>query len=177
MRAKQSFVIVVDSSVAMAFGGPKGTYPVSKNCRDFCFTMLHVCHRVILTPDIKEEWKRHASSFASKWLSAMVARGKFSYLDEGAVHNPQLRQDIRAFAVSEHDWEAMDKDCRLLEASLATDKRIASLDEDARKRFARVSQSVGVIKAIVWVNPSHDPAAKIEWLESGAPDRRELRLG
>lgn len=177
MRAKQSFVIVVDSSVAMAFGGPKATYPDSKACRDFCSTMLRVCHRVILTPDIKEEWRRHASSFARKWLSAMVARRKFSYLDEGAVFDRELRQGIRAFAVSDNDRAAMDKDCRLLEASIATDKRIASLDEDARTRFARVSQSVGVIKAIVWVNPSQDPAAKIEWLESGAPDRRELRLG
>lgn len=177
MRAKRSYVIVVDSSVVRAFGGPEATFPDSKNCRDFCTTMLRVCHHAILTPDIKEEWQKHASSFARTWLRSMVARRKFHYLDEDSVYDSNLRERLRAFARTANEWEAMEKDCRILEASLATDNRIASLDENARSLFARASGKVGALKGLLWVNPAQDADAKIEWLESGAPDRRAYRLG
>ena len=45
------------------------------------------------------------------------------------------------------------KDCHLLEAALATDSRIASLDEKARHQCAELAVAIEEMRAIIWVNP------------------------
>ena len=81
-------------------------------------------------------------------------------------------------ATRDNEIEDMQKDFHLLEAALATDQTIISLDETIRQLFARASQRVGEIRDIVWVNPDRtEEEEPLVWLQNGAPpeDHRKLR--
>jgi hypothetical protein len=84
MPTKISRRLVIDASVARSSGGEAATYPTSKHCRDFLKATLKICHRVVMTPDIMEEWRAHQSGFARRWRVSMEARKKvermYSYL-------------------------------------------------------------------------------------------------
>ena len=73
----------------------------------------------------------------------------------------------------------MFKDLRLIEAALATDKTVISLDDKtARKFFGKAAVQVDELKDIVWVNPDKIEEEKpIEWLENGAEAERDRLLG
>jgi hypothetical protein len=74
MVKKDSKLLVIDASVGRAAGGENATAPTSVNCREFLKSVLFICHRVVMTPEIKEEWKTHQSNFSREWRCQMVAR-------------------------------------------------------------------------------------------------------
>jgi hypothetical protein len=171
--AKASKLLVIDASVARSCGDEHATYPTSKNCRDFLQAVLNICHRFVITPDIKSEWDKHQSNFARKWRVKMVARKKFYYSDMET--NEALRQNIDDTAQTDIEREAMWKDCHLIEAALATDKTIISLDEKARQPFHKAAGAIAELRAIVWVNPDKSEEIPITWLINGAQvDKRRL---
>lgn len=169
--------LVIDASVARSSGGEEATYPVSVHCRDFLKAVLDICHKVVMTPDIREEWNKHQSEFARKWRSQMVARRKFEFLDIPV--NDDLWEKIDILAGSNKQRAEMFKDLRLIEAAIATDKTVVSLDDNtARKFFSRASVQVDELKDIVWVNPTKIEEEKpIEWLTEGAKPESDRLLG
>ncbi len=61
------------------------------------------------------------------------------------------------------------KDLRLIEAAIATDKIVISLDDNtARKFFIRAASQVNELKNIVWVPDKIAQEKLIEWLKNGA---------
>ena len=172
--------LVVDASVVRSAGGEGAVHPVAKRCRDFLLTVLFACHRMVVTPDIEDEWKRHRSAFASKWRYSMYAKKKVVYLADCRDEN--LRQKI--LAVTRDDprsdalMEILDKDVHLVEAAIATDKVIFSLDEVAKAAFRRVAASFALVRPVLWVNPSdasHEAATT--WLTTGGGQPDLWRLG
>jgi hypothetical protein len=129
-----------------------------------------------MTPDIKEEWKIHQSKFARQWLIQMVARKKFQFIDISI--NRDLWEQIESVAASNKECEEMTKDLRLIEAAMATDKIVISLDDNtARTLFSKASAKVNELKDIVWVNPDKIEEEKpIEWLKNGAEAESERLL-
>ncbi len=169
--------LVIDASVARSAGGEEATYPTSVHCRDFLKAVLAICHKVVMTPDIREEWNKHESDFARAWRRRMVAKRKLEFLDIPV--NKELWEKIDILARSNKQRTEMFKDLRLLEAAIATDKTVISLDDNtARTFFSRAAIQVGELKDIVWVNPDKIEEEKpIEWLENGAEAEIERLLG
>lgn len=174
MPAKVSRRLVIDASVARSAGGEQSTFPTSKHCRDFLKSVLSICHRVVMTPEIAEEWNKHRSNFARTWRVSMVARKKEIRLP--SQHHEKLRTKIESAASSEKSCAAMLKDVHLLEAALATDSVVVSLDDVVKNLFSASCQSVGEIKSIVWVNPDEGNGKTQAWLEKGAKPDKNLRL-
>ncbi|NJN67655.1 MAG: hypothetical protein HC884_13555 [Chloroflexaceae bacterium] len=87
MAVKSSRQLVIDANVASA-AGDKGTGP-SKACRAFLEEVRKVCHRMVLTPAIKDEWDRHQSPFARRWRVAMQSKKKMVSLQ--ADQNEKIR--------------------------------------------------------------------------------------
>src|SRR5262245_32848483 len=96
MTAKSSRRMVIDASVARASGGRGAVSPTSNNCSDFLQTVLVVCHQIVLTTEILEEWQKHKSRFASRWLASMLARKKSEKdrLSRGSGATQQNRSSI-----------------------------------------------------------------------------------
>lgn len=169
--------LVIDASVARSSGGEDATYPTSKHCRDFLQAVLEICHRVVMTPEIKEEWDKHQSTFARRWRVSMVARKKLEYYPDIPA-NEELWNKIEGIAASSKEREAILKDFRLIEAALATDKTVISLDETVRKLLDKAAEQVGELRNVVWVNPAKTENEKpLDWLRDGAKPEKERMLG
>ena len=72
MPGKSGRRLVIDADVARSAGETK--HPVSSACRQFLDAVTECRHRVVMTPEIQEEWRRHASRYTYRWLRRMFAR-------------------------------------------------------------------------------------------------------
>lgn len=136
--------------------------------------MLDICHRVVRTDAIGEEWKRHRSKFFRGWLVNMYGRKKVDW-----IQSPELGLQTKlsnAFANPLDRATAM-KDVHLLDAAIATRSPIVSHDDTSRLLFASACTKVPELQGIVWIDPCAMQDAGLEWLERGAPDEKPGMLG
>ncbi|MBI5015412.1 MAG: hypothetical protein HZB55_07960 [Deltaproteobacteria bacterium] len=174
MAKVRSRRLVIDASVARSAGGPTATEPRSKACREFLLSVLSICHQVVMTPEIADEWKRHQSSFARSWRVQMEGRKKV--FRPGGTQDESLLQHCERTFQDPGDQEAAAKDLHLLDAALATDRTIASLDEAAKGLFATLSELARNVAAINWVNPERPEEHVIAWLAAGAQREQGRQL-
>jgi hypothetical protein len=174
MAKPTSRCLVIDTDVARAAGGEECEHPTGRRSRDFLIAVLTICHRVVLTPEIKDEWSRHQSGFARKWRVRMMARRKVANVEP--TPNQSLRDRLQHVAATDREREAIAKDFPLVEAALAADGIVASKETVIRQLFNTVARKVGELRQIVWVNPDQPDEDPIGWLEGGAQpeDRRKL---
>jgi hypothetical protein len=165
--------IVIDASIARSAG--KTEHPVSRSCREFLAQILNICHQVVMTPDIRKEWKKHRSRFTATWLASMTARRKVCVVLPKA--DVSVVEQLKKAQMGKKDEAAILKDVPLVEAALATDSAVASLDEEVRSLFRAFANQWGRIKTVAWVNPTKDDDRAIAWLSSGALPEKERLLG
>ena len=176
-RAK-SKRLVIDTDVLRSAGDEKAIHPTAKRCRDFLLAVLRICHRVVQTSAIGDEWRRHYSRFARKWLQQMYSRKKVTDALDGVPAPKSLLPSIEKTVKSDADIAAVRKDIHLIHAALAADRSIVSCDETARQLFGSASTTVPDLSPLVWVNPDREKERPIQWLEDGAeaePDRMLCR--
>jgi hypothetical protein len=171
-KTTPTYCLVVDCSIAQVAGGPDAISPPGIRCRDFLINLRGICHRMAWSEPIQAEWDRHHSAFAAAWLLSMQRLGKLRLVEEVSP----LADQVKGCGVQAGDEAAMLKDCHLIEAALATDSRVASLDDRARGHFGRATATIAALKAILWVNPVSENEDAVGWLEAGAPDQRSRRL-
>jgi len=170
----RSIRLVIDASIAMA-AGETSMHPTSRNCREFLQSVLSICHSMVLTRPIQEEWNKHQSGFARKWRASMMARKKIAILEISADRSLQKR-----IAGAEPDAAIaaiLEKDRPLIEAALATDQRVASLDDQVRTHLKKRVPNLTELASICWVNPSKPDEMTIAWLEAGAPAVKTRMIG
>ncbi len=168
MPAGASKDLVIDASVAHAAGW--GEHPHSSGSRDFLRAVLEISHRMVLTPPLIDEWRRHQSKFTREWRKSMHARRKIRRLE--AQENLGLRERSLGPGIEEPLRQIRVKDLPLIEAALRADNIVASLDEAARESF-----QLQELNVIIWFNPIKDSHRMRPWLEEGAPHVDEWRLG
>lgn len=156
MNRPTSRFLVIDASVVRSAGETE--HPVSAACRE-CLQAVHrICHRVVLTREMKEEWDRHSSRFTRKWRRSMAARKKpIQVVDPSEV-------SMNVKGLSEADQQAIQKDRCLLEAAFSADRVIVTRDDSLRKALARTPQGRQRLKAIIWINPVSDGVRALERL-------------
>ena len=175
MRARDSKRLVIDADVARASGSERATHPRAEHCRDFLNAVLSLSHRMVMTEQINNEWKNHQSRFARRWRVSMDARKKIDRIDP--PENAELQAKVTTTTNNENEIEALQKDFHLLQAALATDQTVVSLDETIRGLFKRASQQVGEIRTIIWMNPDRtEEEQPIAWLQNGAPPEAHRQL-
>jgi len=151
--AKRARRLVVDASVAGAAGGRTAAAPTATRCRDFLETLRQETRcRIVLPPKLNEEWEGHMTPFASRWLKAMARRGRV-VIDDVPLSNKMRREIERVAARKRSEVDALRKDFHLVEAAIAHDRTVVSLDELVRRLFKAAALSVTAIKKVVWVNP------------------------
>lgn len=172
--------LVVDANVAIAAG--QSEHPVSSRCREFLDKVIKGDFRVIMTKDIEYEWKDptkpRQTNTSRRWLVRLYSEKKVDWQDD--VFDSELRDELDALDDDEYSAKMrllMLEDVHLLEAALATDRNVSSLDEAVRKLFNRAAVSVDKIKVIVWRNPTMVEDDCISWLENGCPVETRKQLG
>ena len=175
MRVRDSKRLVIDADIAQASGDEDATDQRAINCRDFLKGVRSQNHRLVMTREISNEWKRHRSGFAFEWRVSMNARRRVVDIDP--PEDEELQAKVTTTTNKADEIEVMEKDFHLLQAALATDQTVISLDETVRGLFKRASQQVGEIQNIIWVNPDRTTEEQpITWLQNGAPPEAHRRL-
>jgi hypothetical protein len=151
-------LLVVDASVVRAAGDTE--HEVSTACRSSLEAIRHICHRVAVTPEIRDEWDRHMSRFSRKWRRSMAARRK----PLQPVTATDLVLDMAG--LSENECVAIEKDRCLLEAAVSADRIIVTLDDALRSILAKTPQNAQLLASITWVNPVKDGAEALERLQA-----------
>jgi hypothetical protein len=172
-RAK-TCCLVLDASIAQAAGSLESSNPTSIRCRDFLIAVRGVCHRMAWSEAVKAEWDRHQSSFAAQWLVTMMSLKKLRHIKEEALE--EMREAIAGHSEDKNVIKIMLEDAHLIEAALAADLRIASLDDAARHHFRGLAATYVPVRLVIWVNPTKEEEQVIKWLEAGAPAERSRRL-
>jgi len=103
----------------------------------------------------------------------MVARKKMCFME--VAHDATLLQRTVGTATSASQVAIVRDDFHLIEAAVATDYTVVSLDDNARAAFRTAVASVKEFKDVVWANPDSDTAVK--WLENGAKPDKQYLLG
>jgi hypothetical protein len=166
--------IVVDASIARSAGTTEN--PVSIRCREFLQTMLHVCHRIVMTTDLMREWQKHRSTFALGWLATMQRRGKVITVLPDSENHTLLALAIHKADLPKKQRDALAKDCLLVVAAWEADRLIASRDNKVRNLFASLNSHVDGIGSLIWVNPDHSKEDVTAWLHAGARSENHRRL-
>lgn len=174
MRARDSKRLVIDADVAQASGDEGATHPRAINCRDFLKGVMLANHKIVMSREIRDEWKEHHSGFARRWLVSMDARRKVVRVTPSQDNT--LRDKVTNTTSDAAEIEAMEKDFHLIQAALATDRCVVSLDETIRSHFKRAAQSVSDIREVVWVNPNRAEEQPLLWLQNGAPSETDRQL-
>lgn len=164
---KSSKRVVIDASIARAAGPEEAVFPTSKHCRDTLKTVLHVCHRLVMTDSIRSEWKLHQSRFAHTWLTQMYARRKVDYV--AVAEDARARATAAACQSSEQQGDAVLKDYHLVEAALCADRIVLALDDKVRRLLGRAAAHLPELQTLLWVNPDRTEESCIDWLGAGAP--------
>lgn len=92
----------------------------------------------------------------------------------------ELWTQIETHAKTDKDREAMVKDLLLIEAAIATDKIVISLDERVRELFIKAAAEIERLKQVAWVNPdveNREEEGAIAWLKNGAEIESKYLLG
>jgi len=171
--------LVIDADVARASGGSNATHPNAITTRNFLDAVLTICHKVVMTPEMQAEWNAHQSGYARTWRRSMVNKRKLVVLN--AVKRHDIRSQIESLSVSANNKKAMLKDFHLIEAALASDCRVVSLDDTVKNLFSATTNSIPELRNILWVNPVSDDVKVIDWLKDDAPidgkQYKKWRLG
>jgi hypothetical protein len=165
MKARRPVAVVVDTSIASACGKEGTTHPQGLACLDTLKVIREGDLALTMSAPIFEEWQRHAGSFARKWLSKM--RSSRRVKDVSPRPHNATRRAAKALP-DEGIRRAIEKDMILVEAALATDHRVLSLDEKIRGYLCDLTRDVADLRKIHWANPM-TPAC-IPWVREGAPD-------
>jgi len=174
MAKIRSRLLVVDASIASA-AGDVSTHPTSRRCRDFLLAIREICHQIVMTAPIQQEWDKHQSRFARTWRLSMLAKKKLKILESHAQRS--LEQRFSRVVIDPFVHAIMEKDRCLVEAALLSEKRIASLDDSVRTHFRNYRDSLPELRSICWVNPGAIDEDPCDWLRAGAPIERSRTLG
>ncbi len=171
-----SLKLVIDTSIISA-AGEKDISPAS-DCRDFLNKVKNKRFYVVISPEIWTEWKehKHLSKFSHQWLKSIFARKRFCEIKDSPIDDI-LRKKIEKKAETPKSLKIMLKDIILIEAAKVKDKRIFSLDEEARIEFNSIANQIPILKTILWANPTIAEEKVLDWLDADAPEEDKRKLG
>lgn len=173
MASKPRRRLVIDASVAQMSGD--GYDARSVRCSDFLEAVYAICHRVVVTPSLDEEWTRHSSRFFVNWLARMLQKGKAPSREEPS-ESPISRDELLSLARSDRQEDEILKDAHLLAAAFVADRIVVSRDERIRAVFRDAAARFPILRRLAWVNPDHETPDLITWLERGAKHDPEVLL-
>lgn len=150
--SKAALSFIIDADIARSSGTSE--HPIASGSRKLLENLTSKGHKVAMCPSLMQEWKKHRSHFATKWLASMVAKKKIHFI----VPAKKIQQFIENSIEDCKDKEIALKDCHLVDAALLADRIIASNDDTARKVFCTLSKSMGEIGTVSWFNAVTDGA-------------------
>ncbi len=155
--------LVVDANVLRGASSTAGGETPGSICRELLNTIYAICHQAVVSTALREEYDRHASRFAVRWLKAMTSKGKVIPVE--ARETGRARRWAKdAAQIGERAGRELRKDLHLVLAALETDQIVVSAETRSRDLLERVMGRDE--PPLGWALVAPDT---IDWLRDGAP--------
>jgi hypothetical protein len=141
--------IVIDADIARAVG--LSEHPISSTSRALLeAVMASKDIGIAFNHALLDEWNKHRSTYAQKWLTSMIAKRRFRLIKEV----PEITGiTVQNAPITDKDKQIAGKDAHLIDIALVAGKFIASNDTTARAVFCLVSNHSPLFNGITWVVP------------------------
>jgi hypothetical protein len=181
---KASRRLVIDASVARS--ATLADNPTSISCRRFLEAVLNVCHKVVLSKEIEQEWQDVALRvhgkgdevrirFLANWMLAMGRKRKL--LRPMIVRDAALRAKINRMGLPGGSRQEIEEDFHLVEAAIAHDRIVVSRDDSVHEILRSITGNCAEIRKVMWCNPVTLADEVLDWLSKGAPVVKVWQLG
>jgi hypothetical protein len=167
---------VIDADIAHGVSERELDYdPYPTTCRNILRSIRSNFHKLVVTPKIADELRRHGSQFFRIWYFSMVNENKVTFITDFNNENlrAQIRSTINTIYINPDQqvaiWNIIEKDIHLVEAALITDNIILSNDRQSRDNIHRVIIHPTFemnLSCILWIRPNF--IGVILWIENGA---------
>lgn len=161
--ATRTHYLVVDACILRSAGPSDAVHPVASTCRETLKTILQEKHYVVISNQIRDEWRRHQGNFAVRWRVDMLARRRFVQSNSSL---PDLWKAISKQLPEQEKRNAAQKDFHLIEAAKEYSSLILSSDGKAREIYAICASTLREIGAVAWTCPTRDHEAVLKFLRS-----------
>lgn len=151
MNAVKSLHVVVDTTVARAAG--LTDHPISSACREQLDRIRRICHKVLYSKAIGDEWRKHEGAYFRTWLRSMYSKKKVINSGSASTHI----QVSSITELTEKEREALEKDLHLIEAACQGNGIIVTLDKRIEEIWEKLPQKVRTARPITWIDPLKDP--------------------
>jgi hypothetical protein len=165
--------LVIDTDVCSKAGDRSGGDSLA--CLEFLTAVRQTGHSTVMTPALWDEWNRRRSRWAYIWLKSMYAARRVVELD--LAPDAAVRAAVERGAPERSIADILLKDCHLIEAALATDRRVVSGEKRSRYHFGQLAARMKSLREVCWVNPTIADEQPLDWLRRGAPLDRHRLLG
>jgi len=139
--------VVVDADVARSSG--ETDHPISSSCRRALILMLNNEHYFVACSQVRAEWGKHASGFAKRWLTSMIARKRVVFI----TASPDFATALAQIDLNDKTKDVALKDAHLVDAARARGLFVTSRDDNARSSIRGISALNDLCRGIAWVNP------------------------
>ena len=184
MPKKVSRRLVIDASVVRS--ATLADNPTSISCRRFLEAVLNVCHKLVLSREIEQEWQDVAlrirnradevrTRFLKNWMLAMGRKRKL--LRPPIERDAMLRSKINRLGLPGNARQEIEEDLHLVEAALAHDRIVVSRDDSVHELLRSITGNCAEIRKVVWCNPVTLADEVLDWLGKGAPVVKVWQLG
>lgn len=142
--------IVIDADIARSSSTTE--HPVSSHARKVLDEVKSHGHILVMCPKLNEEWKKHRSSYATKWLASMFAKRKVKVKS----YNSDTRSHVETNVVDGKIKDIAVKDVHLIDIALSESKIITSNDNNARIAFCEIGKDYKIIQKVIWLHSVTD---------------------
>lgn len=121
---------------------------------------------VLVTGDLIEEWRRHASNKFKSWWAKMETRNRVRRVADKRLADYRSAIDS---IVEDGVRDAMLKDAHIVEAAVWNHVPVASRDGRQLRYVKALAADYEVLRKVQWFDPVVDEGWK-DWIESGCQD-------
>jgi hypothetical protein len=178
MSWKNSKQLVVDANVGQGSSNDKMFNPVledsgaqSRQCLQAIWEERHVA---VFSGNLRDEWGRHASSYAKRWLRNMEQKSRI--MEEDGERFAELAIPACACLSTAGEKAALAKDLHLIQSALATGQLIVSNEVRFPRYVALACAAVQELASLYYANPTVEGDRCRRWIKAGAEKDADRRI-
>jgi hypothetical protein len=178
MSWKNSKQLVVDANVGQGSSNDRMFNPIlgdsGSQSRQCLQTIWEERHVAVFSGSLRDEWDRHASSYAKRWLRNMEQKSRI--VEEDGEQFAELAIPACACLSTAGEKAALAKDFHLIQSALATGQLILSNEVRFPRYVALASTVAQELASLHYANPNIEGENCRLWIKAGAEKDADRRI-
>jgi hypothetical protein len=170
--------IVIDANVAAGSSNDRMFNPIlgdggaqNRQCLQAIWEERHIA---VFSRNLRDEWDKHASSYAKRWLRNMEQKTRT--IEEDGEQFAKMAGPVCACLSDAGERAALAKDFHLIQSALTTGQLILSNEVRFPRYVALACASVPELASLHYANPAVEGDQCRLWIKAGAEKDADRRI-